>query len=100
MGIGERKRESKNMGRIKKLFFYWYSDHRDLRLSIRRQRQMCMRDRHKGDEGEHRDVFNDGGRDNTQTDSYTHFRAHETPEHIVCRLLLEKKKKNFFFFFF
>ena len=39
--------------------------------------------------------------------SYTHLRAHETPEHLVCRLLLEKKKKNkkkkkkkFFFFFF
>eukprot|EP00658_Telonema_sp_P-2_P062593 TRINITY_DN51260_c0_g1_i1.p1 TRINITY_DN51260_c0_g1~~TRINITY_DN51260_c0_g1_i1.p1 ORF type:complete len:132 (+),score=45.49 TRINITY_DN51260_c0_g1_i1:121-516(+) len=26
--------------------------------------------------------------------SYTHLRAHETPEHIVCRLLLEKKKKK------
>eukprot|EP00658_Telonema_sp_P-2_P002690 TRINITY_DN11002_c0_g1_i3.p1 TRINITY_DN11002_c0_g1~~TRINITY_DN11002_c0_g1_i3.p1 ORF type:complete len:336 (+),score=64.85 TRINITY_DN11002_c0_g1_i3:141-1148(+) len=25
--------------------------------------------------------------------SYTHLRAHETPEHLVCRLLLEKKKK-------
>src|SRR5678816_163310 len=24
--------------------------------------------------------------------SYTHLRAHETPEHFVCRLLLEKKK--------
>ena len=24
--------------------------------------------------------------------SYTHLRAHETPEHPVCRLLLEKKK--------
>ena len=24
--------------------------------------------------------------------SYTHLRAHETPEHIVCRLLLEKNK--------
>ena len=22
--------------------------------------------------------------------SYTHLRAHETPEHLVCRLLLEK----------
>src|SRR5678816_4235053 len=37
--------------------------------------------------------------------SYTHLRAHETPEHLVCRLLLEKKKKNIlrcstFFFFF
>src|SRR5678816_4763003 len=26
--------------------------------------------------------------------SYTHLRAHETPEHLVCRLLLEKKKKK------
>ena len=24
--------------------------------------------------------------------SYTHLRAHETPEHLGCRLLLEKKK--------
>eukprot|EP00658_Telonema_sp_P-2_P063967 TRINITY_DN52838_c0_g1_i1.p1 TRINITY_DN52838_c0_g1~~TRINITY_DN52838_c0_g1_i1.p1 ORF type:complete len:145 (-),score=25.31 TRINITY_DN52838_c0_g1_i1:8-442(-) len=28
----------------------------------------------------------------TGTVSYTHLRAHETPEHLVCRLLLEKKK--------
>ncbi len=28
-----------------------------------------------------------------RTVSYTHLRAHETPEHLVCRLLLEKKKK-------
>src|SRR5678816_2396227 len=28
----------------------------------------------------------------TDTVSYTHLRAHETPEHLVCRLLLEKKK--------
>src|SRR5665254_9524 len=27
----------------------------------------------------------------TKTVSYTHLRAHETPEHLVCRLLLEKK---------
>ena len=26
--------------------------------------------------------------------SYTHLRAHETPDHPVCRLLLEKKKKK------
>ncbi len=26
--------------------------------------------------------------------SYTHLRAHETPEHLVCRLLLEKKNKR------
>ena len=25
--------------------------------------------------------------------SYTHLRAHETPEHLVCRLLLEKKNE-------
>src|SRR5678815_4245445 len=30
----------------------------------------------------------------TDTVSYTHLRAHETPEHLVCRLLLEKKKKK------
>ena len=26
--------------------------------------------------------------------SYTHLRAHETPEHLVCRLLLEKKNQQ------
>ena len=26
--------------------------------------------------------------------SYTHLRAHETPEQLVCRLLLEKKKRK------
>ena len=31
--------------------------------------------------------------------SYTHLRAHETPEHLVCRLLLVKKNIFFFFFF-
>eukprot|EP00658_Telonema_sp_P-2_P042019 TRINITY_DN30113_c0_g1_i1.p1 TRINITY_DN30113_c0_g1~~TRINITY_DN30113_c0_g1_i1.p1 ORF type:complete len:161 (+),score=20.41 TRINITY_DN30113_c0_g1_i1:118-600(+) len=31
-------------------------------------------------------------RNNTGPVSYTHLRAHETPEHLVCRLLLEKKK--------
>ena len=29
--------------------------------------------------------------DGIATVSYTHLRAHETPEHLVCRLLLEKK---------
>src|SRR5678815_5878337 len=28
----------------------------------------------------------------TRAVSYTHLRAHETPEQLVCRLLLEKKK--------
>src|SRR5678816_1767257 len=31
------------------------------------------------------------GVDAYQPVSYTHLRAHETPEHLVCRLLLEKK---------
>eukprot|EP00658_Telonema_sp_P-2_P061398 TRINITY_DN50094_c0_g1_i1.p1 TRINITY_DN50094_c0_g1~~TRINITY_DN50094_c0_g1_i1.p1 ORF type:complete len:104 (-),score=15.30 TRINITY_DN50094_c0_g1_i1:10-321(-) len=30
----------------------------------------------------------------TRPVSYTHLRAHETPEHLVCRLLLEKKKQK------
>ena len=30
------------------------------------------------------------------TVSYTHLRAHKTPEHLVCRLLLEKKNKTYF----
>ena len=30
----------------------------------------------------------------TKAVSYTHLRAHETPEHLVCRLLLEKKKRH------
>src|SRR5678815_4371481 len=34
-----------------------------------------------------------GGLRNTAV-SYSHLRAHETPEHLVCRLLLEKKKKK------
>ena len=28
--------------------------------------------------------------------SYTHLRAHETPEHLVCRLLLEKNNQQAF----
>ncbi|VTU72807.1 Putative transposase [Lactobacillus casei W56] [Lacticaseibacillus rhamnosus] len=31
---------------------------------------------------------------NLYTVSYTHLRAHETREDLVCRLLLEKKKKK------
>ena len=33
---------------------------------------------------------------NMGTVSYTHLRAHETPEHLVCRLLLEKKKQQLY----
>ncbi len=32
--------------------------------------------------------------DNNTPVAYTNLRAHETPEHLVCRLLLEKKKKK------
>ena len=35
-----------------------------------------------------------GPREMRRPVSYTHTRAHETPEHPVCRLLLEKKKKS------
>eukprot|EP00658_Telonema_sp_P-2_P012664 TRINITY_DN14821_c0_g1_i1.p1 TRINITY_DN14821_c0_g1~~TRINITY_DN14821_c0_g1_i1.p1 ORF type:complete len:448 (-),score=61.55 TRINITY_DN14821_c0_g1_i1:108-1451(-) len=35
-----------------------------------------------------------GTRESLHAVSYTHLRAHETPEHLVCRLLLEKKKKT------
>src|SRR5678815_2603764 len=38
-------------------------------------------------------IYNfDWGPVNVAPVSYTHLRAHETPEHLVCRLLLEKKK--------
>ena len=40
------------------------------------------------------DFENDGVVDSTEPVSYTHLRAHETPEHLVCRILLEKNKKN------
>ena len=35
------------------------------------------------------------GRTAFEAVSYTHLRAHETPEHLVCRLLLEKKNTIF-----
>eukprot|EP00658_Telonema_sp_P-2_P064453 TRINITY_DN53459_c0_g1_i1.p1 TRINITY_DN53459_c0_g1~~TRINITY_DN53459_c0_g1_i1.p1 ORF type:complete len:252 (+),score=44.05 TRINITY_DN53459_c0_g1_i1:229-984(+) len=34
----------------------------------------------------------------TEAVSYTHLRAHETPEHLVCRLLLEKKNSEGWYF--
>ena len=37
-------------------------------------------------------VFMFGGLLGLYAVSYTHLRAHETPEHLVCRLLLEKKQ--------
>eukprot|EP00658_Telonema_sp_P-2_P024133 TRINITY_DN19684_c0_g1_i1.p1 TRINITY_DN19684_c0_g1~~TRINITY_DN19684_c0_g1_i1.p1 ORF type:complete len:107 (+),score=31.96 TRINITY_DN19684_c0_g1_i1:105-425(+) len=42
-----------------------------------------------------RRTFGGGVTPPTNAVSYTHLRAHETPEHLVCRLLLEKKKKKF-----
>eukprot|EP00828_Plagiopyla_frontata_P040877 TRINITY_DN5664_c0_g1_i3.p1 TRINITY_DN5664_c0_g1~~TRINITY_DN5664_c0_g1_i3.p1 ORF type:complete len:140 (-),score=21.47 TRINITY_DN5664_c0_g1_i3:76-495(-) len=33
-------------------FFKWYGDHRDLHYPLRRQRQMCIRDRYMGSQGE------------------------------------------------
>eukprot|EP00658_Telonema_sp_P-2_P047779 TRINITY_DN36375_c0_g1_i2.p1 TRINITY_DN36375_c0_g1~~TRINITY_DN36375_c0_g1_i2.p1 ORF type:complete len:147 (-),score=40.72 TRINITY_DN36375_c0_g1_i2:67-507(-) len=42
---------------------------------------------------EHQQITVDLG-DKVVAVSYTHLRAHETPEHLVCRLLLEKKKKK------
>ena len=39
-----------------------------------------------------KDSFESTAFDAAQPVSYTHLRAHETPEHLVCRLLLEKKK--------
>ena len=38
------------------------------------------------------DLVSFRGKGRLETVSYTHLRAHETPEHLVCRLLLEKKK--------
>src|SRR5678815_3735533 len=39
-----------------------------------------------------REVYKPAG---FNTVSYTHLRAHETPEHLVCCILLEKKKPIF-----
>src|SRR5678815_5742672 len=73
---------------------------------------MCIRDRSRFGEarGQRRGDDRFAGAAvpaaDAQAVSYTHLRAHETPEHLVCRLLLEKKKKIiillilFFFEFF
>src|SRR5678815_4106095 len=45
-------------------------------------------------------LVGENGAGKTTPVSYTHLRAHETPEHLVCRLLLEKKKKKLILFFF
>eukprot|EP00658_Telonema_sp_P-2_P028449 TRINITY_DN21796_c0_g1_i2.p1 TRINITY_DN21796_c0_g1~~TRINITY_DN21796_c0_g1_i2.p1 ORF type:complete len:103 (-),score=17.25 TRINITY_DN21796_c0_g1_i2:37-345(-) len=50
----------------------------------------CQRCSHGGHEKCIADWYEDGN----MPVSYTHLRAHETPEHLVCRLLLEKKKKT------
>src|SRR5678815_3916211 len=73
---------------------------------------MCIRDRSHAHGAERLSVFparyetpqslfHGSGRSRLYCSvSYTHLRAHETPEHLVCRLLLEKKKKKKIFFFF
>src|SRR5678815_5837552 len=38
-----------------------------------------------------RQIVEEGAQSVVNPVSYTHLRAHETPEHLVCRLLLEKK---------
>src|SRR5678815_5688780 len=43
-----------------------------------------------GDAGDPVAVGDDPGGGRVEAVSYTHLRAHETPEHLVCRLLLEK----------
>src|SRR5665254_26978 len=76
-------------------FFFFFKDTATTEIYTRknrRQRQMCIRDRrHAGHfqrlrraQGSHPGGF--------LAVSYTHLRAHETPEHLVRRLLLEKKK--------
>eukprot|EP00658_Telonema_sp_P-2_P068424 TRINITY_DN57353_c0_g1_i1.p1 TRINITY_DN57353_c0_g1~~TRINITY_DN57353_c0_g1_i1.p1 ORF type:complete len:106 (+),score=17.93 TRINITY_DN57353_c0_g1_i1:99-416(+) len=45
-----------------------------------------------GSDGGNNSLLSSGGRGCATPVSYTHLRAHETPEHLVCRLLLEKKK--------
>eukprot|EP00658_Telonema_sp_P-2_P058570 TRINITY_DN47082_c0_g1_i1.p1 TRINITY_DN47082_c0_g1~~TRINITY_DN47082_c0_g1_i1.p1 ORF type:complete len:101 (+),score=15.80 TRINITY_DN47082_c0_g1_i1:83-385(+) len=61
----------------------------------------CNPRRRRGETGGNREVvgmFRSGLHSHTLIQlawgpvSYTHLRAHETPEHLVCRLLLEKKK--------
>src|SRR5674536_128140 len=56
------------------------------RVDARGQLSACQ----AGDEG----GPGDGDAGGMTAVSYTHLRAHETPEHLVCRLLLEKKKKT------
>ena len=84
-------------------FFEGYGDHRDLHRVDRRQRQMCIRDSSIAVGMSAPSIYSTKKRAakaspaprvsiaTTGTVSYTHLRAHETPEHLVCRLLLEKK---------
>ena len=45
----------------------------------------------KGDPDLYEIIVSAGASSTFNSVSYTHLRAHETPEHLVCRLLLEKK---------
>ena len=74
--------------------------------SLRRQRQMCIRDRmrhsgHFGEDGVQGMAASStvatgagGGGISMAPVSYTHLRAHETVLDLVCRLLLEKQKRQ------
>src|SRR5664279_4452416 len=73
------------------------ADQQDLHYPLRRQRQMCIRDRSGGDplgeENEHETENSAVDDERPQAVSYTHLRAHETDSYLVCRLLLEKKRR-------
>ena len=54
--------------------------------------KQAVQDRYAGTEGRINELRQMYGELKDESVSYTHLRAHETPEHLVCRLLLEKKK--------
>src|SRR3546814_8209597 len=95
-------------------FFFceWYGDHRDLHLSIRRQRQMCIRDRHSASkQGEAQ--FYIVSRSSPPWHGFclcfpwgcvAQWRegcllypspSPETSQDLVCRLLLEQNNRNY-----
>src|SRR5947208_13340946 len=75
-----------------KFFFHSYRDHRDLHSFPTRRSSDLRRERHRQRAGE-------GSRDRQGTEDHDHgVRSEEhtselqSPDHLVCRLLLEKKK--------
>ena len=61
-------------------------------LSEDKQREFLIKDNTSGGEWDWEVLANEWNSEELEAVSYTHLRAHETPEHLVCRLLLEKKK--------